>query len=364
MAPQPYFHVDFEAANRCNADCSFCPRDMTPHEGLMSEETFEAAFAATLEFRALTLGHLDTDVGVSFCGLGEPLLNPRLAEWVARVREVDMMVNIASNGALLDERRGRALLDAGLQKVLLNVGARGEAYEEIYKLPWERTRDNVLRFNEMAGDDCAVFLVLVDHAADPEAQDREKEFWRGNGVNKFINFDVINRGGSLFVDHMQFEQYPEMARAKARFAQAEQQPVCLVPFIVPFIGYDGNYYLCCSDWTKEAGFGHVSEVSIVDLYQAKLAHTQSRRSPCLTCNIDPVNYLTHEMRAEANGLSESGSAETAATQMIGAGVQVRQLLDALEPFSSPIDLVGKMGEADGTVATAPNGQKLIPVRTV
>ncbi len=350
----PFFRVDFEAANRCNADCSFCPRHMTPHEGLMSPETFEHAFNRTVEFRDLTLEHLEMDVGVTFCGLGEPLLNPRLPEWVARVRGADMMANIASNGAILDERRGRALLDAGLQQVLLNVGARGDAYEEIYKLPWERTRDNVLRFNEMAGDDCAVFIVLVDHADDPDAQEREKEFWRGEGVKKFLNFDIMNRGGSLFVDHMQFEQYPEMEEAKERFAQAEGEPACFVPFVVPFVGYDGNYYLCCSDWTKEAEFGHVKDVAIADLLKAKLEHTQSRRSPCHTCNVDPVNYLTQELRAEATGQAAAGHSDTVINQMIGAGNEVARIIETLGPFINHIDPI------DRTVA--PGGRQLIPVR--
>ena len=29
--------IDFEVTNRCNASCHFCPRDRTPHQGLMSD---------------------------------------------------------------------------------------------------------------------------------------------------------------------------------------------------------------------------------------------------------------------------------------------------------------------------------------
>ena len=35
------FSVDIELTNRCNAKCHFCPRDQTPHEGLMSPEVFD-----------------------------------------------------------------------------------------------------------------------------------------------------------------------------------------------------------------------------------------------------------------------------------------------------------------------------------
>ena len=40
------FSVDIELTNRCNAKCHFCPRDQTPHEGLMSPEVFDAIAAA------------------------------------------------------------------------------------------------------------------------------------------------------------------------------------------------------------------------------------------------------------------------------------------------------------------------------
>ena len=64
-----HFVVDIEPTNRCNADCHFCPRDMTPHQGLMSIEVFEQAL-----FRAGELKQLGR-VTVNLCGLGEPLLN-------------------------------------------------------------------------------------------------------------------------------------------------------------------------------------------------------------------------------------------------------------------------------------------------
>ena len=36
----PFLNLDIEPTNRCNANCYFCPRDQTPHQGLMSPEVF------------------------------------------------------------------------------------------------------------------------------------------------------------------------------------------------------------------------------------------------------------------------------------------------------------------------------------
>ena len=45
------FTIDIELTNRCNAKCHFCPRDQTPHQGLMSPEVFEQALHRAVEYR-------------------------------------------------------------------------------------------------------------------------------------------------------------------------------------------------------------------------------------------------------------------------------------------------------------------------
>jgi hypothetical protein len=42
-----------------------------------------------------------------------------------------------------------ALLEVGLQKILINVGEEDGDNDEIYHLPVERTLENVLRFKEI-----------------------------------------------------------------------------------------------------------------------------------------------------------------------------------------------------------------------
>ena len=109
------FSVDIELTNRCNAKCHFCPRDQTPHEGLMSPEVFDQSLARAIEYRGGRAASCSTrPVRISLCGLGEPLLN-RHAPDVASARCATPASRSRSrrNGSLLDERRGQALLDAG-----------------------------------------------------------------------------------------------------------------------------------------------------------------------------------------------------------------------------------------------------------
>jgi len=330
----PHVRVDIEPTNRCNASCSFCPRDMTPHVGLMSQDVFSAALAHTERLKELVTTELDLTLGVSLCGLGEPLINPLTPQWIRELRAADLEVSVTSNGALLDQERGDELLEAGLSEIMINVGEQGDDYEEVYGLPWERTRERVVRFAADARDRCNVTIVLVDHRSDPSHIEAQKGFWRGHGLSRFVSYEVMNRGGSLFVDHMQFADYPEQARATSMFAERGGTPPCLAPFVFPFVGYDGYYYLCCSDWKKEAATGHVFEHSFADAIAAKLDHVSTRRAPCETCNIDPLNRLTSELRASSEDLVLEEPPDVLADKLVGWGHQVGEIADVLSAVAT------------------------------
>jgi hypothetical protein len=111
-----------------------------------------------------------------------------------------------------------------------------------------------------------------------------------------MNFDLINRGGALFVDDMLYEGYPEIAQARALLQQRGIRPACGAPFMFLFVGYDGQYYLCCSDWKKEAPLGSVFDTSFITVTQKKLEHVLSRQPVCKKCNLDPLNELTGVFR--------------------------------------------------------------------
>jgi MoaA/NifB/PqqE/SkfB family radical SAM enzyme len=304
------FGVDIEPTNRCNAKCYFCPRDATPHQGLMTPEVFEQALGRCDELRTKLRALGRPELKMSLCGLGEPLLNRDTPMFVRRVREEGFDCTMSSNAALLDEPRAHALLEAGLQRIAINVGDIDADYEDIYKLPFERTRDNVLRFKELAGDACEVIIVLVDHRRDRAHLESMRQYWGDFGMRAFMEYEIMNRGGALFVDHMQFEEYPQLTEARELLAGRGVEAVCPTPFAYLFIGFDGQYYLCCSDWKKEVPLGSVADASFSDVMVAKLAHARSRQPVCKTCNLDPLNKLTEALRARDAGEADAPDIDT------------------------------------------------------
>lgn len=295
-----FLTIDIEITNRCNATCHFCPRDATPHQGIMDVDTFDKALSRAVDYREVVKDVSGLEVVVSLCGLGEPLINKNTVSFIKKVKAAGFTCSMSSNGALLTEEKAHELLDAGLDEIYINISDLYDEYERIYNLPFDSTCENITRFAELAEGRCTPVIILVDHRSDREHIQAMEAFWRKRGLKKFHDYSVINRGGALFVEHMQFEQYAEMVQARNDLTEGGVQPLCGAPWGFLFIGYDGNYYLCCSDWRKQASLGSVFDYSFLQVTRQKLAMVVSREPVCKTCNHDPINMLTEELRALNN----------------------------------------------------------------
>jgi MoaA/NifB/PqqE/SkfB family radical SAM enzyme len=323
------FTIDVEATNRCNARCRFCPREQTPHQGLMSAEVFAQALTRAVEFRDVACSLFsDPEVTVTLCGLGEPLMNRRTPSFVRMIREAGFKCAMSSNGSFLNERTGQKLLDAGLQRIFINAGDLEDAYERVYALPFKRTRDNIARFVVMAGDRCKVIIVIVGHNLDPERVRAVESYWRDLGVTSFEHHELINRGGSLLVDGMQFANHPYLKRANELLRDRGISPICGVAFRFLFVGYDGQYYLCSSDWEKKAPLGNVFDESFASVTMDKLQHVATREPICRTCCHDPVNRLAESLRTIAEGDEDSPMTRQALVESVAASdSQVRAIAE-------------------------------------
>jgi MoaA/NifB/PqqE/SkfB family radical SAM enzyme len=333
----PFVNLDIEPTNRCNAHCYFCPRDQTPHQGLMTPEVFAKSLSRALEYEAVARERFGSRMKVNLCGLGEPLLNKHTPDFARQLREAGFETSVSTNGSLLDEARGRALLAAGIDGIEINVGEEGDDYEQIYGLGFEKTCDNVVRFAEMAhedGDRCQVRIVLVNHRRSSEHMAKMTSFWRERGLKHFLGFNIMNRGGTLFVDEMQYTSFSERAEAERMLRARDANPVCSAPFVLLFIGYDGQYYLCCSDWKKEVAFGSVFDTSFMAIMGDKLERAESRQPICKNCNHDPVNRLTEALRDRASGDIDDAAVELLLEELIDHDRTSRTIVRDLEDFAA------------------------------
>ena len=116
-APDLPNQIYVEVTNHCNSLCVSCP--LTYDHFLPFEPKHHLSWE---DFRRIVdqLPVIDRAV---LHGIGEPLLNRDLPRFVAHLKERGATVLFNSNGILLDEKRGDALVAAGLDELRVSIDA-------------------------------------------------------------------------------------------------------------------------------------------------------------------------------------------------------------------------------------------------
>lgn len=288
--------VDIEWTNRCNATCSFCPRDKMPTMGMMTFEVFKQILARCKEMPVLPVAKA--------CGTGEPLIHPRAVEFVEYATAQGFDFNITTNASLLTPEKSRALFDAGLSQLNLSISATGELYNSIYNLEFDTVRRNVEAAVQQNKNGCKIMVTIVDFDENHDQVQEIKEFWKNLGIKRFNINNIHNRGG--YAEQYCQDAYTTLYEKEAFeiLAKNQMSHLCMVPYIFVMVGWDGQYYLCCHDWKKRYPMGSVFDLSIQEVEQKKLAASRDR-SPCKNCTADPVNQirmaLIDDEKAKNNG---------------------------------------------------------------
>lgn len=115
--------IYIEPTSRCNELCQQCPRTL-----LSREDDRDLSFD---NFRYI-VDQFPVLERVVLHGLGEPLLNKDLPRMIQYLKARGTYVLFNSNGILLNEKRGQALIDAGLDEYRLSMdGATRETYARV-----------------------------------------------------------------------------------------------------------------------------------------------------------------------------------------------------------------------------------------
>ena len=104
--------VYVELSSECNFDCEMCFRQSFSSDvGSMSEELLkkvQTEIETLPELKEVVLG-----------GLGEPLLHPRIIEFIAFLKHKDISITITTNGALMESFTD-FFIEQGVDKLVLS----------------------------------------------------------------------------------------------------------------------------------------------------------------------------------------------------------------------------------------------------
>jgi len=298
LAPLPK-QVSVVVANVCNLSCVMCPYHSPEIKGTHKTGYFtDRQFMpwAMMERIAKECGA--GSIPVKMGNIEEPLLHPRLVEFVRRCREAGVpSVHLTTNGTPLNERRIRALLDAGVTSIYVSLDAsRRDTYERVRGGDLDRVESRlraILRLREERRASCSVYVSLVrnDGVSSEEVEEfRDRWLAEADGVILYNLVRYRDGASQLAEIHTQVED--RVREAKGRWA-------CLNPFQEMYILPDGRTYYCCETigklaFEELASMGQFPEQSIKGIWAGGgfeslrtdlLTNELTDRSACRTCGI-------------------------------------------------------------------------------
>jgi MoaA/NifB/PqqE/SkfB family radical SAM enzyme len=272
-----YFLI--ETINSCNARCVMCGIDFdSKTKQIIDDALFDrmvAEIGQHADFVEKVMLYLD----------GEPLLDKRMPDKVAKMKAAGVKkVNLATNASLLDERRGRALIAAGLDEVYITLDSLDPAtYEAI------RVR---LKFDEVYAN-IMTFIALRD-------QLNPKLLIRIQMIQQDLNFDE----GDAFLAHWRTRLSPidqivvqrahNWANGVAVHKFGDEADINAVPCIALWgtfvVHVDGTVPLCCMDTDTHHRLGDLRTQSIAEVWRGQVLdriralHLDGRRAEIAMCD--------------------------------------------------------------------------------
>jgi MoaA/NifB/PqqE/SkfB family radical SAM enzyme len=130
--------LQVESSIACNLSCLMCPwkeiSKKAQNRGIMSEGVWGAIRS-----------YLSEVTSIDFTGGGEPLLQPKLTEWIAEAKSAGCETGFLTNAFILKKETARQMISAGADWIGVSMdGATADIYEEVRKgSSFERVCENL-----------------------------------------------------------------------------------------------------------------------------------------------------------------------------------------------------------------------------
>jgi len=137
---RPFHWINVEVTSKCNLKCNMCPRQSF---NVFNQDMTEDVFMKLA--KEFTLFQM-----VDLTGWGEPLLHPRLFDFVKIVKEKKCIVKFTTNGVLLDKEKAQDIIELKIEWVVFSIDSPSEnTYREIRGTDLNRVLENVKNLSEL-----------------------------------------------------------------------------------------------------------------------------------------------------------------------------------------------------------------------
>lgn len=121
------YAVSIEPTTACNLECPACPsglKSFTRPTGNMKSESFEKIIHSLKDY----LLH------INFYFQGEPLIHPKIFEWIKTASQNKIFTLISTNAHFLNPENCEKLVQSGLHKMIISIDGMSQSVYEQYRI--------------------------------------------------------------------------------------------------------------------------------------------------------------------------------------------------------------------------------------
>jgi len=275
--------IEIETVNACNARCPMCTiNDWERNYPVMRDNVFNKISDEIIEKKELVKR-------VSLYRDGEPLIDKKMPQRINKFFENGIKeTSIATNVSLLNEKRSKDILEAGLGMVIMSIDSlQKEVFEKIrVRLKFEEVRDNAIKFLELRdkiNPNCRVWIRMIRQESNYNEWDNYYNFWRRytSEVDRVYYHNIFNWGGQL-------DNYKSIEKS------FEPNLPCVALWSLMVFFANGDVPLCNVDYNNKYPTGNIMKSSIEELWKSKIMnerrklHLNGKKkdiSICANCNV-------------------------------------------------------------------------------
>ena len=253
--------LQIETTRLCNARCPFCAIDQWDKSvPMMADSLWEKIAAELIEWRHW-LRFVDLQRA------GEPLLDKKIYRRVHQLKGGGIKhVALSTNVSGLNEKNARALLEAGIDEVMLSIDAVDkEGYEKSrVGLKYEQVMENICRYFRLRDEirpqsQIRVRAVCVfDPEKEPDAVRAWEDFW---GPMKRPHDRIYMKRMHSWGNQMVLDGAPSSDDVVLH--------PCIIPWSTMHITAMGTVALCPHDYDGKANLGDINTRSIAEVWRAQ-----------------------------------------------------------------------------------------------
>lgn len=267
--------IDLELTNTCNFKCLFCPtgtRSIKRNQGIMSDEIFYKIINETKKY----------DTAIRFIRWGEPLVHPKLIEYIKYIKKVsNSIVHINTNGSLLSEELMKEFINIPLDSIKFSFqGVDKKSYEEMRNIKfYNELLDKVKKLYELRGEQDKPYI-HVSTSITYETPIQVENF--KNELSKYTDLVTVGRTIMEYIDvdkiRLSEEEKNIFRKLKEQESVVKVHPdICPEVYHKLSINWDGTVTACCSDYDGKMIIGNINDKSLAEIWKTSKMNEYRRR---------------------------------------------------------------------------------------